>query len=168
MVAYKRSKNLRDLLVRAKLQTKRTSHRIKNGFSECGRVCKLCMFANRMTEHKCHRTRKSWKINSKVNCLTKNVIYKIACKKCPNFVYIGETSRRFCDRFAEHKGYVTQKKINQPVGEHFNSKGHNVSDMLPVIIEQVTPLQDHFLRRRREKVWINTYQAIDYGANSRF
>ena len=47
-------------------------------------------------------------------------------------------------------------------------KTTNVTDMLPVIIEQVTPLQDHFLRRRREKVWINTYQVIDYGANSRF
>ena len=34
-------------------------------------------------------------------------------------------------------------------------KTTNVSDMLPVIIEQVTPLQDHLLRRRLEKVWIN-------------
>ena len=27
-----------------------------------------------------------------------NVIYKIGCKKCRSFVYIGETERRFCDR----------------------------------------------------------------------
>ena len=84
------------------------------------------------------------------------------------FVYIGETGRRFCDRFADHRGYVSRKELDKVVGEHFNKPRHKYEDMLPTIIEQVLPLNDPFLRSRREKYWINKYQAIDYGANKRF
>ena len=46
MVAYKRPKNLRDLLVKSKFQTGKRSIRKSNGFSRCGRrffgMCKTC------------------------------------------------------------------------------------------------------------------------------
>ena len=46
IVAYKRSQNLKDLLVRAKICTKRKSRRKVNGFSGCNRnvweMCLLC------------------------------------------------------------------------------------------------------------------------------
>ena len=98
---------------------------------------------------------------------TKNVVYRITCKKprCADFVYVGETKRRFCDRFLEHRGYVTRKELNQVCGEHFNKPGHKCSDMLPVIIEQVQPNNDNFLRLRREKYWINTYESVEFGGN---
>ena len=38
--------------------------------------------------------------------------------------------------------------------------------MLPIIIEQVDPKNDDFLRLRREEVWIRTYQSVEFGANS--
>ena len=37
LVAYSRGKNLKDLLVRTKINTKRKSNRIKNGYYRCGR-----------------------------------------------------------------------------------------------------------------------------------
>ena len=37
VVAYKRGKNLKDLLVKAKVCTRRKSSRRKNGYSRCGR-----------------------------------------------------------------------------------------------------------------------------------
>ena len=40
--------------------------------------------------------------------------------------------------------------------------------MIPMVIEQVHPSNNNFLRSRREKFWINKYQAIDFGANKRF
>ena len=55
------------------------------------------------------------------------------------------------------------------MGIHFNQGGHdkNGADLLPIPIERVLPMEDHSLRRRREKVWIQKYDAIIYGANSK-
>ena len=102
-----------------------------------------------------------------MNCQSSNVIYKITCKKpkCSNFVYIGETKRRFADRFSEHKGYVSSKKLEQVCGNDFNQKGHKIEDMSPVIIEHVLPTGDDFLRLHREKYWINQYESVEFGAN---
>ena len=71
----------------------------------------------------------------------------------------------FCDRFSGHRGYVSQKKYDQVCGEHFNKPGHSQLDMLPVILEEVTPKNDDFLRLRREELWIRRYQSIKFGAN---
>ena len=53
-------------------------------------------------------------------------------------------------------------------GEHFNKPGHKYEDMNPVIIEEVIPKNDTFLRLKREKHWINKYEAKDFGANRKF
>ena len=57
----------------------------------------------------------------------------------------GQTKRKFCDRFSEHRGYVSQKKFDQVCGEHFNKPGHSQLDMLPVILEEVTSKNDNLL-----------------------
>ena len=171
VVAYKRPKNLRDFLIRSKFQSGRRSGRTSKGFSHCGAgffgMCGTCRLIPErgIKTHTNHRTKETFTINSHVTCLTKNVIYKISCKKC-KFFYIGETSRRFHDRFSEHRGYVSQKDLTKPTGEHFNKKGHSQNDMLPTIIEKVFPLNNH-LRQRREKLWINKYEAVQFGANKK-
>ena len=171
VVAYKRPKNLRDLLVKSKFQSGRRSDRILNGFSRCSRKssgwCETCKLIPErgIKDHTCNKTKEKFKINSSVTCTTKNVIYKISCRKC-DFLYIGETSRRFCDRFSEHRGYISQKDLSKPTGEHFNKQGHSSNDIIPTIIEQVFPFNNH-LRLRREKFWINKYQAVEFGANKR-
>ena len=76
-------------------------------------------------------------INSPVNCQTKNVIYRVTCKKHPEFVYIGETQRQLFKRAGEHRGYVNRNETNQPTGHHFNLTGHQTSDMTCIVIEQV-------------------------------
>ena len=50
-------------------------------------------------------------------------------------------------------------------GEHFNKPGHSQLDMLPVILEEVTPKGDDFLRLRREELWIKNYQSIKFVTN---
>ena len=117
--------------------------------------------------HKSHINNKVHKITSHVTCVTENVVYKITCKKpqCKDFVYIGETKRKFAERFGEHWGYMLRKELDQVCGEHFNKSSHKYEDMLPVIIEEIFPKNDSFLRLKREKYWINQYEAKDYGAN---
>ena len=94
------------------------------------------------------------------------MIYRVTCKKHPEFVYIGETQRQFFKRAGEHRGYVNRNETNQPTGHHFNLTGHQTSDMTCIVIEQVLPANDPFLRKRREKWWINKYQAVEHGANT--
>ena len=166
MVAYRRSQNLKDLLVKAKVSNKRRSNRKSNGYFRCGRgffkMCVTCRLIpeNGIKTHKCNKTGKSYKITSPVSCISENVIYKISCKKtkCKVFSYIGQTKRIFCDRFNNHNSYVTEKKMEQICGAHFNEKGHTTDDMLPTIIEQVYPKGDDFLRLKREKMWITRYE----------
>ena len=74
----------------------------------------------------------------------------------------------FCDRLAYHRGYVSRKVLNHPIGRHFNKEGHCITDMIPIPIEKVYPEGDDLLRKRREKLWIQRYDAVNFeGGNSR-
>ena len=152
LVAYKRHKNLGDILVKAKVYSKRRSERSKNGFGPCQRVCTLCKTNIKTSTHSCNRTGRRWDIKSPINCVTDNVIYKLLCRKCPDFLYIGETKRRFCDRVQEHRGAISQKKTDHPVGAHFNQEGvrHSVIYLVAVAIERVLPRNNTAHRKQRE------------------
>ena len=85
-------------------------------------------------------------------------------KKKPD---LGETGIKFNVRVTQHKGVITRKETEHPVGEHFNLPGHNFTDMIPVAIEQILPKGDRLLRLTRERLWINRHNAKDGGANRR-
>ena len=174
VVAYKRSQNLGDMLIRSKLTMKRKSERKHNGYTTCKRnfQCKTCALSGltsdqAVTSHKCFRTGKEWKITSSVNCQTRNCVYKLACRRCPSWVYIGETSRRFTDRLAEHRGTITRKMLKHPVGHHFNQHAHTISDLIAIPIEKVFPTNCPLTRKNRESYWIANYDSVSFGANSR-
>ena len=170
MVAYRRGRNLKDHLVKAKVSSKRKSTRIKNGYSACMGGCKLCWISKKASTHTCKRSKKTWNITSKINCQTSNVIYRLTCKKCAFWVYIGETKRKLCSRINEHRGSIKNKFGK--IGEHF-SKGHgkNPEAFLEVVgIEKINsrhPKYRDWIRKRREKLWINRYDSVRFGANTR-
>ena len=59
----------------------------------------------------------------------------------------------------------TSWEFDQVCGEHFNKTGHSQLDMLPIILEEVTPENDDFLRLKREGLRIRNYQSVEFGAN---
>ena len=175
IVAYKRPKNLGDILIRAKVVGKRRSVRKKAGWTLCKRLCRLCILFKPTRTHSCRRTGKVWRINHHIDCQTKNVVYKLTCKKCPLWgPYIGKTKRAFCERVQEHRGYISQwattknpKIRKHPIGIHFNGPGHSVADLLPIAIEKVFPEDKPNTLTNRESYWINMYDSASFGANTR-
>ena len=105
----------------------------------------------------------SVEINTEVNCQTKGRIYCITCKKC-NVQYIGQSKKSLQDRFANHRGYVTNRDFSQPTGRHFNSRGHSISDMSVVIVEKVFR-EDRIFREERESDFIRLFNSRAKGLN---
>ena len=90
-------------------------------------------------------------------------MYCIGCKKCP-VQYIGESDRSLQDRFAEHRGYVTNRHIHKATGYHFNLPGHRISDMEVTILEKIIN-KDTQYRKTRERMWIERFNTKYKGLN---
>ena len=120
IVAYKGGQSLKDLLCRARLPNSNRRSNIladQKGFRYCGQLCDLCPFAKDAQSHQV--ADREFQINGLITCSTTGCVYKILCRKCPDFVYYGETGRALRTRFGEHKRDILKAQA-KPVAEHFN------------------------------------------------
>ena len=130
--------------------------------------CNNCVACHYIKEGKSIETDNAqWKINKRVNCSTKNVIYLLECNKnnCRQ-KYVGETERNFRERVKEHIGYARTCKLNQPSGFHFNLPGHSIHNMKFTIIEKVKS-NDPIYRRERERFHIEKFDTFHFGLNKK-
>ena len=83
--------------------------------------------------------------------------------------YLGESKRKLKHRILEHKGYIRRKEWQKGFASHFaTGHGKNPETYLTITaIERVFPLKDDLLRKRRESHWINVYDSVKFGANTR-
>ena len=103
VVAFRRSPNLRDLLVTAKLSSNFANPQLPPGSFRCDKNCATCPYISHgLTTYTFFSTCETLPIKSNLACDTKNLIYIIQCNRC-NLQYIGETKRRLKDRFNEHR-----------------------------------------------------------------
>ena len=166
LTAFRRQKNLRDLLIRARVPPPPKSHeqRRNRGMSLCGRACTAWPYVKpgrqiRLSENK------YWEINKNLNCQSLNVIYLIECDKnnCKER-YVGETGRIFKFRLDEHRGYIINKDESQATGAHFNLPGHSLANMKSTILEQVNIKSDIY-RKEREHFFIRKLNTFYQGLN---
>ena len=118
MIAYRRQKNVKDFLIRAKVPTpfQNCPKRKNIGMKKCHK-CVICPF---IKEGKIVKgTNVTWKLNRELKCTTQNIVYMIECniENCKKR-YIGESERMLKDRISEHVGYIRTKKTNIATGEH--------------------------------------------------
>ena len=126
LVAKRRPKNLKDLLVRATMKPPQQLH---EGKSPCGRPrCKNCVhirtsmtFASAIMEQK-------FRARVTANCRTKNIIYLIECQRCKK-QYVGETENPLHLCMNGHRSDYYHKLSDKPVAEHFNTIGHSFEDL---------------------------------------
>ena len=166
VVAFRRSPNLRDLLVTAKLPSNSTNPlpQLPSGSFRCGKNCATCPYiSDGLTTHTFFSTNETRHIKSNLTCDTKNLIYMIQCNRC-NLQYIGETKRRLKDRFNEHRRTINNPKTKSKpttVAQHFlSSPNHTAYDMQLIPIEKVFSNRDS-IRKAREAFLISKGSTID-------
>ncbi len=122
MIAFRRGKNLHNMLVRSTLQTE-----VAGGTTPCDRS--RCLTCNHITNTtRIIGPRGYFDVKERFTCISEGVVYAIECKKCGS-LYIGETGRRLADRFREHRNNVLKDRKDNEVAGHFNQDGHCVGDM---------------------------------------
>ena len=153
--AYRRAKNLRDLLVHNDFPPDQPAQ--QPGTFPCKRtICRTCPHINQSTS--IPSPGGQFKITGHFTCTSENVIYCISCHKCPRAVYIGETGRRLADRFREHRLDVLHKKNYLPVAQHFNSPGHSLEDVRVAVLKSGLAKKD--VRQREEMRRIFKFQTL--------
>ena len=71
---------------------------------------------------------------------------------------------KFKHRLADHRGYINNQVLSQPLGAHFNLPGHALADMKATILEQVK-YNDETYRKEREAYLINKFNTFYNGLN---
>jgi hypothetical protein len=179
-VVYRRSKNLKDHLVRAKVDFDQTPKNTLSNFlgipEKTGRIkfschrfpCKYCKtFPVDGGNFTSTTTGQSYVFKAEQNCCATNVIYCITCKKCKK-QYVGETLRPFRERLREHFYSVNNfdpiKSKNMPVARHFHSPKHTVGDfqcqIIEIILKNPKLPETTILRKKREMFWIHKFRTI--------
>ena len=156
IVAYRRPKNLRDLLVSAQL--KPTEFAPAHGSAACGGSrCLTCQHIQTGTTVR-SSTGRIHQVRATATCKTRNVIYLIECKCC-RLQYVGETKNPLHIRLNGHRNDIKHHNIEKPVAAHFCSPNHTLSDFTIMVLEQMRS-QDDLLRKRRESFWIHLLGSL--------
>ena len=164
MVAFRRPKNIKDHLVRAKINKPHTK---QSGTTKCGHGgCRLCR--DHMPETSTFKSTVTgviYNIHQNLNCNSRNVIYLITCRTC-GIQYVGETKTRFRERINNHKSAINNRYDNS-VARHYNSPGHSLGSFEVLPIDQNLHWSDHE-RGNREKFWMRQLCTLaSQGLNDR-
>ena len=126
LVAYKKDKSLRGLLVKSRLSSETTRESLPPGTYPCHRGrCNTCKYVANTTT--LEGPSSSWRVSHHITCTSTSVIYAIRCKRCSK-IYVGETKRRMADRTTEHIRSIRLNMDGFPVAQYFNSAGHSIAN----------------------------------------
>ena len=173
MVAYKRGRNLKDLLVHRKTRTALASKgEGERRVESCGKGCVICGRMYDASERVvgpqpgCETT-----YDRTIGCKSVNVVYGIWCDVCKIVCYVGETGGCLYTRVQNHLSSIRAENpaVCLPVRNHFHSPHHSISDVRVVGLERVWSDNVEY-RRARERRWMNllgTQGAVN-GLNKRY
>lgn len=159
ITAYKNSRNLKQILVKSRLETNKPGAFIGCSSARC-QACRL--HAPPSKTYKINNTGQTFNISGNITCETKTIIYLITCRAC-NKQYIGETGRGLRDRLNNHKSDIKNQR-RTPVAVHFNQPKHSILDL------KITPIEiieNHANRLSREAELQRKYKtAYPMGINN--
>ena len=142
VIAYRRCRNLRDLIGGNKLANNKclkpkAKHTIKKCEPCCikeGSLC--CQQILDTNQFRSHVTGKSYKIYHQVNCKSSNIIYLMDCSKCHK-QYVGKAQTVFNLRLNNHRKDVRRTDAIR-ADRHFNCPDHEFNrDAKFTVIEEL-------------------------------
>ena len=157
VIAYRRTKNLRDLLVHAQLKPSFLLPAL--GSTPCNSSrCLTCQHIKTGTTVQSTSTGCSFNVRATATCKASNVIYIIECTLC-NMQYVGETQNALHIRLNGHRNDMKHKRVDKPVAAHFNRPGHSLADLTIMVLELMRS-HNPDLRKKRESYWIYQLQSL--------
>lgn len=152
LAAFRRNKNLKDLLVHSTLSP--DTHSTQKCHTP---RCLTCLiFVESDTFHS-ESTNTTYHIRQPLSCHTTHVIYIITCTRC-NIQYVGETTTTLRTRMNNHRNHI-KHSYDHPVARHFNAPSHTLNHLTVQPIEQVHS-QDVAYLLQREKFWMQKLKTI--------
>lgn len=153
LMSFRRGKSIGDTLVRSSTGTSTPE---LGGTFQCQRTrCFTCQHI--LSENIIHGPTGSFNIRKSYTCISKNIVYCIACRCCGD-LYIGETKRRLGDRIVEHLRDIRKHNTASPVATHFNGNRHSLEDVAVAVLIDCD--SDH-QRKATEMRLINKLGTLD-------
>ena len=159
MLSFRTSQKLSSYLVRAKLYPlERTV-----GSRKCSKKrCEVCENVQNSDTFRSSVTSETFKINHRLTCDDKCLVYLFTCKTCSK-QYTGETTDQFRLRWNNYKSNDRKFKRGEPcmqehLFEHFYSDGHNgfLEDVAITLIDKT----DRRDPKNRENYWMRTLKTL--------
>ncbi len=181
---YRKEKNLKDMLVRAKLPLSQptNSPETKNKNLCKTAKCNHCPLLNKDGEIHSSYTNVRYSCKKNISCKSSNLIYCIQCRTCKK-QYVGQTSTTIMKRLQGHVDRVKRKVLSDDIGRHFNLPGHNgKSDIELFVLDFVYThpgssyaqslrllIEHNWIHRLRTMLpmGLNTMQNVKFMGNSR-
>lgn len=134
LFAYKRSKNIKEILTK-----KNTNKPEKNaGMKKCNN-CICCSNVIQQDYISHPRSGEKIKLRQQADCNSMNVIYSI---KCPcGLLYIGKTERKIKIRIGEHRSMIRNKNTNSNLVAHWLEANHSIAQVKFMVIEKVQHIE---------------------------
>ena len=164
-VSFRRAKNFKDTLVRAKLQPE-NEELVEKGTHKCnGRRCQICPIMQEGSMfYNADDSRYFRNFSGAYDCNSENVVYLLQCTCC-NKKYVGSTKTKFRQRFNVYKSYFRtykQKRLSgnmhtgKPVPQasffsHFFEQDHRGEFSVKISI--IDSAGDVYTLRRKELFW---------------
>ncbi|XP_074642873.1 uncharacterized protein LOC141900033 [Tubulanus polymorphus] len=162
VIAYRQPANLRKLLISSKLSTEEDSD--NNYTRPCNKSrCQLCPLIN-SSPTVTAANNQQLKVTGPYTCDSTNVVYAITCDIYPGTIYIGETGQTLRQRLNGHKFDIRQKKMDKPIGEHFNLPNHTISNLKVTALHKMNTSNKH-TREIMEQKLVQRGDTVNLGLN---
>ena len=155
IIAYRRSKSLRELLVSTKL-TGRTPEGQTTTMGSCGPCnkpkCSWCVLINKTSTFTgTRRDGKVFDIFHTVNCQSTFVIYIIECRIC-RLQYVGKSETAFNLSLNNHRNHIKRGVNSCELSEHFlhNSESHDFGKDVTIMIIEKIKRSNRTIEREKE------------------
>ena len=166
-LSFRRAKNLKDKLVRAKLPNSDDGGLSVKGCYRCNgrKSCQICVLIKEGDSFENSDEKRSFTIFSgRYNCNSENVVYLLQCECCRR-KYVGSTKTKFRQRFNVYKSYFRSYARRRDQGtldrgkiipqanffSHFFEAGHN--GKFDVSIKIIDGAENVFSLGRKELFW---------------